>query len=164
MVSRPASVAILMVPMAGSFFLILIPTKVCLFISTAIIGVCSGAITSIAISMTADLFGPKNFGVNHNIVVANIPIGSFVFGYIAAILYDREGGGGGRGLCVGMHCYRTTIIIWGSICTFGTILSFALYIRTRKALFKKMRVKRFCGSDPNFELDSVWSHFGSKLG
>ncbi|ONK77083.1 uncharacterized protein A4U43_C02F2930 [Asparagus officinalis] len=137
MVSRPAFVATLMVPMAGSFFLLLVPTKAFLFFSTAIIGMCTGAITSIAVSMTADLFGLEKFSVNHNIVVANIPIGSFVFGYIAALIYDKEGGGGGRGLCVGMHCYSKTFVIWGSICTFGALLSFVLYVRTRKALSKR---------------------------
>ncbi|KAJ6803581.1 protein NUCLEAR FUSION DEFECTIVE 4-like [Iris pallida] len=136
MVSRPASVAILMVPMAGSFFLLLIPNTVSLFIGTAIIGACSGAITSVAVSMTSDLFGPQHFSVNHNIVVTNIPLGSLVFGYIAALIYDKEGGGG-DGLCVGVRCYRDTFIIWGSICTFGTVLSFVLYIRTKGILARK---------------------------
>ena len=128
-VSRPAIVAILMVPTATSFFLLLSPFKVCLFISTAIIGACTGAITSIAVSMTSDLFGPENFSVNHNLVIANIPVGSLLFGYIAAQIYDE--GGGQRGVCIGVGCYRTTFIIWGSVCSFGTFLSFILYLRTR---------------------------------
>ncbi|KAJ6822017.1 protein NUCLEAR FUSION DEFECTIVE 4-like [Iris pallida] len=134
MVSRPASVAILMVPMAGSFFLLLIPNTISLFVGTAIIGACSGAITSIAVSMTSDLFGPQHFSVNHNIVVANIPLGSLVFGYISAIIYDQEGGGAVEGSCVGVRCYRKTFLVWGSICTLGTVMSFILYIRTKKLL------------------------------
>lgn len=131
---RTALVAILMVPTSSSFFLLLSSSKVSLFISTAIIGMCTGAMTSIAVSLTSDLFGLENFSVNHNLIVANIPVGSLLFGYIAAQIYE---GGGRQGVCIGVQCYRTTFIIWGSICTFGTILSFILYIRTKSYLSKR---------------------------
>ncbi|KAJ0975520.1 hypothetical protein J5N97_017485 [Dioscorea zingiberensis] len=133
MISRPATVAVLMAPMAGSFFLLLNNSNACLFISTAIMAMSSGAITSIAVSMTSELFGPKNFGVNHNIVVANIPVGSFLFGYLAAWFYDAQGA---HGLCMGSKCYQKAFIAWGSICSVGTILSFVLYYRTRRSLMK----------------------------
>lgn len=131
MVSRPASMAGLMTPMAASFFLLLKPAKAILFFGTAIIGFCSGAMTSLAVSVTSELFGHENFGVNHNILIANIPLGSFLFGYIAAAIYDREGGGG-HGPCIGTQCYHNTFVIWGIFCFLGTILSFLLYFRTRK--------------------------------
>ncbi|XP_031401115.1 protein NUCLEAR FUSION DEFECTIVE 4-like [Punica granatum] len=126
---RPACVVALMAPMTGSFFLLLNPSNLCLYISTAVIGVCTGAITSISVSLTTELFGKKNFGVNHNVLVANIPIGSFVFGYLAAVLYRREGNGDGK--CIGMECYRNTFIIWGSLCFLGTNLALLLYARSR---------------------------------
>lgn len=129
--SRAGCVVALMAPTAGAFFLLVNPTKVCLYISTALIGVCTGAITSISVSLTADLFGTKNFGVNHNIVVANIPIGSFVFGYLAALVYSRGGGG----VCVGVLCYQTSFILWGSLCLFGTVLALILYIRTKNLYY-----------------------------
>ncbi|CAK7351975.1 unnamed protein product [Dovyalis caffra] len=128
--STPACVAALMAPMAGAFFLLLNTTNVSLYISTAVIGVCTGAITSISVSTTRELFGTKNFSVNHNVVVANIPIGSFIFGYSAAVLYRREGNGDGK--CMGMECYRTTFVVWGSLCLFGTFLALVLYARLRK--------------------------------
>ncbi|KAI6670868.1 hypothetical protein NL676_005753 [Syzygium grande] len=87
MVARPASIAGLMAPMVGAYFLLLSPAMVALYVSTAVIGVCTGTIVSIAVATTTELFGTKNFSVNHNITVANIPIGSFVFGYAAALLY-----------------------------------------------------------------------------
>lgn len=120
----------LMVPTAGAFFLLLNKTHLTLYISTAIIGVCTGAITSIAVSTTTELFGTKSFSVNHNLVVANIPVGSFVFGYLAAIVYHMQGHGHGK--CMGMECYRNTFIIWGSLCFFGTFLALILHARTRK--------------------------------
>ncbi|XP_054819869.1 protein NUCLEAR FUSION DEFECTIVE 4 [Prosopis cineraria] len=129
-ISRPASMAVLMAPTAGSFLLLLNRTELALYTSTAIIGVCTGAITSISVSTTTELFGTKNFSVNHNVVVTNIAIGSFVFGYLAALLYRKEQDGDGK--CMGMECYRRTFIIWGSLCFFGTFLALILHARTRK--------------------------------
>ncbi|PRQ24163.1 putative major facilitator superfamily domain-containing protein [Rosa chinensis] len=129
MISRPAFLVTLAAPIAGAFFLLLNPSNVSLIISSAIIGVCTGAITSIAVSITTELFGTKNFSVNHNVVVANISIGSFLFGYSSALVYRKEGNEDGS--CLGMACYRSTFIIWGSLCTLGTTLALVLYARTR---------------------------------
>jgi len=129
-ISRPASMMVLMAPTAGAFFLLLNKTHLALYVSTAIIGVCTGAITSIAVSTTTELFGTKNFSVNHNVVVANIPVGSLLFGYLAATVYHK--GVNENGKCMGMECYRNTFIIWGSLCFFGTFLACILHARTRK--------------------------------
>ncbi|KAI5408476.1 hypothetical protein KIW84_054353 [Lathyrus oleraceus] len=119
-----------MAPTAGAFFLLLNKTDIALYISTAVIGVSTGAITSTAISTTTELFGTNNFSVNHNVVVANIPIGSFLFGYSAALIYRNQGNGDGK--CMGVECFSNTFIIWGSFCCFGTFLALILYFRTRK--------------------------------
>ncbi|KAF5185588.1 Nuclear fusion defective [Thalictrum thalictroides] len=133
MVSRTGSIAILTTLMAGAFYLLLDKHNISLYISTAIIGVCTGAITSFAVSTTSELFGTKNFNVNHNILVVNIPIGSFCFGYLAAVLYQIEAlKHGGNTKCMGHDCYYNTFLIWGTICTVGTLLSYILYYRTRR--------------------------------
>ncbi|PKU65194.1 hypothetical protein MA16_Dca015905 [Dendrobium catenatum] len=140
-ISNTGAIAVLMVFMSVSFFLLLSSRNACLFVSTAIIGLGSGAISSIAVSVSSELFGQENFSVNHNIVISNIPIGSFLFGSIAALIYDKGGVEGGRGdrLCFGMECYSKTFIIWGCICSFGTILSFVLYSRTRNSFVSRRR-------------------------
>ncbi|BFG33782.1 hypothetical protein CerSpe_200560 [Prunus speciosa] len=130
-ISRPGLIVALVAPIGGAFFLLLNPASFSLFISTAVIGVCTGAITSIAVSITTELFGTKNFSVNHNVVVANISIGSFVFGYLSAIFYRKEGNQE-DGKCMGMACYRNTFVIWGSLCFLGTGLALVLFARTRK--------------------------------
>ncbi|KAK8581404.1 hypothetical protein V6N13_144430 [Hibiscus sabdariffa] len=131
-IPRPAFVVALMAPTGVAFFLLLVNDsgELWLYTSTAIIGVCTGAITSISVSLTTELFGTKNFGINHNVVVANIPIGSFLFGYLAAIVYRREGNAEGK--CFGMECYRQTFVLWGTLCFIGTFLALILYVRTRK--------------------------------
>lgn len=129
-VSRPAAMAALTAPMVGAYFLLLSPTTAALYMSTAVIGVCTGAITSISVATTTELFGTENFGVNHNVVVTNIPIGSFIFGYGAALLYRSRRGGDGK--CMGMECYSTTFVVWGCLCLLGTVLALVLHARTRK--------------------------------
>ncbi|KAG6466508.1 protein NUCLEAR FUSION DEFECTIVE 4-like [Zingiber officinale] len=131
MISRPASMAILMAPMAVAFFVLFNSSRLLLYMSTAIIGAFTGAITSIAVSATTELFGTKHFSINHNIVVANIPLGSFVFGYLAALLYQR-GVEEGSHSCRGTGCYGRTFVLWGAICSVGSLLCTILYMRTRK--------------------------------
>ncbi|KAL8141373.1 hypothetical protein V2J09_007394 [Rumex salicifolius] len=136
MVSCPASIVSMMVPLSGAFFLLLHGSTLALYVSTSVIGVCTGAIATLCVLLTTHLFGANNFGVNHNIVVANIPIGSFLFGGFAAFLYQKEAGGDDN-RCFGLSCYRNTFIIWGSLCSFGTLLALILHIRTRKFYFHK---------------------------
>ncbi|WVZ68346.1 hypothetical protein U9M48_017299 [Paspalum notatum var. saurae] len=128
-ISRTGSMACLMAPMSGAFFLLLNSSDFFLYLSTAVIGTCTGAITSVAVSATSELFGTKNFGVNHNVVVTNIPVGSLCFGYFAAYLYQRGARGSHR--CFGALCYQETFVVWGATCAVGTLLCAVLYARSR---------------------------------
>ncbi|CAI9770757.1 unnamed protein product [Fraxinus pennsylvanica] len=133
MISRPAAMACMIMPMCGAMFLLVNKQDIWLYISTAIIGICTGAITTISVSTTTQLFGTKNFGVNHNILVSNIPIGSFLFGDVAALLYNRAKLSG-EDNCIGQKCYQTTFIIWGLLCFLGAFLGFILHYRTKKVV------------------------------
>jgi hypothetical protein len=137
MISGPASLVVYMPLIAGAFFFLLLDTKMDLYVSTAIIGACTGAITSVAVTITKELFGTKGFATNYNLVIANIPAGSFAFGYVAALLYRKEGKGDGA--CMGMECYRTTFILWGSLSVVGTFLAIILFARTRQFYSKKLQ-------------------------
>ncbi|KAL9237530.1 hypothetical protein vseg_012066 [Gypsophila vaccaria] len=130
MISGPTSIVAAMVPMSAAFFLLRNGSDACLHISTAIIGFCTGTITTISVSTTTELFGVDNFGVNHNVVIANIPIGSFLFGGVAALVYRKQGDRDGK--CIGLQCYNLVFMSWGSLCLFGTILALLLHFRTRK--------------------------------
>ncbi|GLT71733.1 hypothetical protein SLA2020_437310 [Shorea laevis] len=137
MISGPASLVVYMPLIAGAFFLLLLDKNITLYISTAIIGACTGAITSVAVTITKELFGTKGFSTNYNVLIVNIPLGSLTYGYVAAILYGKKGNGDGA--CMGMECYRTTFIIWGSLCALGTLLAFILFARTRNFYSKKLQ-------------------------
>uniref|UniRef100_A0A8R7RA93 Nodulin-like domain-containing protein n=2 Tax=Triticum urartu TaxID=4572 RepID=A0A8R7RA93_TRIUA len=130
-ISRTGSMASLMAPMACAFFMLLNQGSVFLYASTAIIGTCTGAMTSVAVSATIELFGAKNFAVNHNVLVSNIPVGSLCFGYFSALLYQREASKRGAATCSGASCYQATFAIWGASCVVGTLLCVVLYVRSR---------------------------------
>lgn len=137
MVPGPATIAVAMLPMATAFFLLVINgSNLSLHICTAIIGYSTGAITAISVTTTTELFGPNNFGVNHNVVVANIPLGSFLFGGLAALLYRTQGHEHGR--CLGLQCYSMTFLIWGSLCSLGVVLALVLHFRTRKFYLQRL--------------------------
>lgn len=131
---------VMMAPMCGAFFLLLSRRDSSLYVGTAIIGISTGAIISVSVSTTAELFGTKNFGVNHNIVVCNIPIGSFLFGDFAAFLYNKARKQDSRkgNICMGINCYETTFILWGSLCVLGTLLAFILHLQTKKLCSRKI--------------------------
>ncbi|KAJ7010997.1 protein NUCLEAR FUSION DEFECTIVE 4-like [Populus alba x Populus x berolinensis] len=89
--ARTAWLTIALVPTPIAFFLLAASgNAVALHISTALVGLSSGFIFAAAVSITSELFGPNSVGVNHNILITNIPIGSLVYGFLAAIVYDSH--------------------------------------------------------------------------
>lgn len=107
-------------------------------VGTALVGLSSGFIFAAAVSITSELFGPNGVGVNHNILITNIPIGSLVYGFLAAMVYDSNATAGaglmGESLvCTGKECYFLTFVGWGCISLVGLGSSVILFLRTRHA-------------------------------
>ncbi|KAL9379557.1 hypothetical protein Peur_028039 [Populus x canadensis] len=134
-IANPALTVLLMIPMPIAVFLLLDSNR-CLYISTGILGTCSGALIAINSMTTSELFGSENLAAKQTIVLTNIPLGSLLFGYLAAINLQSEGAGD-HGVCIGLQCYHKTFIIWGSICFIGTILSLLLHLRTQNFYSQK---------------------------
>ncbi|OMO93709.1 Nodulin-like protein [Corchorus olitorius] len=96
-------------------------------VGTALIGLSSGFIFAAAVSITSELFGPNSVGVNHNILITNIPVGSLVYGLLAAIVYDANAGTGlkivkfadSSVVCMGRQCYFLTFVWWGCLSLLG---------------------------------------------
>lgn len=137
----------------GWLALALIPTPVAFFLltgsgsrwalqaGTALIGLSSGFIFAAAVSITSELFGPFSVGVNHNILITNIPVGSLVYGLLAALVYDANTRPSTKGIsmvtdsvvCMGRQCYFWTFMWWGFIAVVGLVSSVLLFLRTRHA-------------------------------
>lgn len=108
---------------------------------TALIGLSSGFIFAAAVSITSELFGPESVGVNHNILITNIPIGSLVYGFLAATVYDSNamsssGLMANSVVCMGRKCYFLTFVLWGCISLVGLTCSVMLFLRTRPAYLR----------------------------
>ncbi|OMO91359.1 Nodulin-like protein [Corchorus capsularis] len=110
-------------------------------VGTALIGLSSGFIFAAAVSVTSELFGPNSVGVNHNILITNIPVGSLVYGLLAAVVYDANAGTGlkivkfadSSVVCMGRQCYFLTFVWWGFLSLLGLVCSLLLFLRTKHA-------------------------------
>ncbi|XP_034568522.1 uncharacterized protein [Setaria viridis] len=141
--ARTGWLAAALVPMPMAFFLMRKQQDgSTLAVGTALIGLSSGFIFAAAVSVTSELFGPNSIGVNHNILITNIPLGSLLYGQIAALVYDANGQrmrvmDNHTGMidtmivCMGVKCYSTTFFVWGCITLLGLASSIVLFIRTK---------------------------------
>ncbi|GMN48577.1 hypothetical protein TIFTF001_017753 [Ficus carica] len=83
--------AVAIVPAPIAFFLLAASgSEAALCVGTALIGISSGFVFSAAVSITSELFGPNSAAVNHNILITNIPIGSLLYGLLAAVVYESN--------------------------------------------------------------------------
>lgn len=139
--ARTGWFAAALIPTPIAFILLAISgTKTALQLGTSLIGLSSGFVFSAAVSITSELFGPNSVGMNHNILITNIPLGSCLYGLLAALVYDsnatsrrdsiwlRE-----MSMCMGRKCYMQTFIWWSCISIVGLVSSVLLFLRTKQA-------------------------------
>nr|XP_043619456.1 protein NUCLEAR FUSION DEFECTIVE 4-like [Erigeron canadensis] len=139
--TRTGRLSLALVPMPIAFLMLVLSSNLTvLSVATGLIGICSGFLVSTAISITSELFGSESSGINHNIVITNIPLGSLLYGVTAALIYDRHIGSPkvidpekGSTVCIGQDCYDETFIVWGCISLIGLASSFLLFLRTKPA-------------------------------
>ncbi|XP_021808735.1 protein NUCLEAR FUSION DEFECTIVE 4-like [Prunus avium] len=139
--ARTGWLAIALLPTPIAFMLLASSGgSLALHAGTALIGLSSGFIFAAAVSITSELFGPNSVGVNHNILITNIPIGSLVYGLLAAIVYDSNASSGlsiltfsDSVVCMGRDCYFLTFVWWACISVLGLASSVLLFVRTRHA-------------------------------
>ncbi|KAI7993228.1 Protein NUCLEAR FUSION DEFECTIVE 4 [Camellia lanceoleosa] len=146
--ARTGWLAIGLVPTPIAFFLLAASgNTIALQTGTALIGLSSGFVFAAAVSVTSELFGPNNVGVNHNILITNIPVGSLIYGLLAALVYDSNARPSIGSMvsdsvvCMGRKCYFLTFVWWGCISVIGLASSVLLFLRTRPAYdrFEKNR-------------------------
>ncbi|XP_010526802.1 PREDICTED: protein NUCLEAR FUSION DEFECTIVE 4-like [Tarenaya hassleriana] len=113
-----------------------------LYIGSILVGICYGFRLTITVPVASELFGLKYYGMLYNILILNLPLGSFLFsGLLAGYLYDAEArkAGSGGNTCVGAHCYRLVFLIMAVACVVGFGLDMFLVTRT-KNLYLKSRI------------------------
>ncbi|XP_038887464.1 protein NUCLEAR FUSION DEFECTIVE 4-like isoform X2 [Benincasa hispida] len=139
---RPLWNAASQVLMALGYILLAIAMPGSLYIGSIIVGICYGVRLAITVPMASEVFGLKNYGMIYNVLILNLPLGSFLFsGLLAGILYDMEATRrkGGGNSCVGGHCYRLVFVVMACSCVIGFAMDLFLASRTKR-LYSKMRV------------------------
>ncbi|KAL8195700.1 hypothetical protein R6Q57_025453 [Mikania cordata] len=139
--ARTGWLALSLVPMPVAFLVLFFSgSKSSLSLASGLIGISSGFVFSAAVSITSELFGSKSMGINHNILITNIPLGSLLYGVLGGVIYDHHIKGskemafvGGSMVCMGRKCYNETFGLWGCASLLGFGSSFLLFLRTKMA-------------------------------
>lgn len=141
---RPIWNAASQVLMAIGYLLMAIAVPGSLYIGSIVVGICYGVRLAVTVPTASELFGLKCYGLIYNILILNLPLGSFLFsGLLAGFLYDAEATAtaGGGNTCIGAHCYRLVFIVMALACVVGFALDVWLAIRT-KNLYSRIYANR----------------------
>ncbi|KAJ9550126.1 hypothetical protein OSB04_014171 [Centaurea solstitialis] len=141
---RPLWNAASQILMAVGYILMAIAMPGSLYIGAIVVGICYGVRLAITVPTASELFGLKYYGLIYNILILNLPLGSFLFsGLLAGFLYDHEATttAAGGNTCIGAHCYRLVFIVMAFACVVGFGLDLWLAFRT-KALYNKIYTSR----------------------
>ncbi|KAI9123637.1 hypothetical protein K1719_004937 [Acacia pycnantha] len=141
---RPLWNAASQIVMGVGYILMAMALPGSLYIGSVVVGICYGVRLAITVPTASELFGLKYYGLIYNILILNLPLGSFLFsGLLAGILYDMEATAvaGGGNTCVGAHCYRLVFIVMAATCIVGFLLDILLSVRT-KNIYKKISASK----------------------
>lgn len=130
--------------MAVGYTLLAMALPGSLYIGSIVVGICYGVRLAVTVPTASELFGLKYYGLIYNILILNLPLGSFLFsGLLAGILYDSQAKPvpGGGTTCIGPHCYRLVFVVMAIACIIGFGLDVLLAIRT-KPLYSKIYASR----------------------
>lgn len=138
-IPRPLWNAASQVLMAVGYVVMALAIPGSLFIGSVVVGACYGVRLAVTVPTASELFGLKYYGLIYNILILNLPLGSFLFsGLLAGLLYDAEATPlpDGGNTCVGAHCYRLVFLIMAVACAVGFGLDVLLSLRTKRVYAK----------------------------
>ncbi|KAG8050422.1 hypothetical protein GUJ93_ZPchr0009g1234 [Zizania palustris] len=144
-IPRPSWNAASQILMAVGYVVMALGMPGSLFIGSVVVGFCYGVRVAVTVPTASELFGLKYYGLIYNILILNLPLGSFLFsGLLAGLLYDAQATRvpGGGNTCVGAHCYRLVFVIMSLACVFGFSLDVLLCFRTKRVYAKIHESKR----------------------
>ncbi|GFP89035.1 uncharacterized membrane protein ymr155w [Phtheirospermum japonicum] len=131
---RPIWNAASQIVMAVGYILMAMAMPGSLYVGSIVVGVCYGVRLAVTVPTASELFGLKYYGLIYNILILNLPLGSFLFsGLLAGFLYDAQATStaGGGNTCIGPHCYRLVFVVMAIACVVGFGLDILLSIRTK---------------------------------
>ncbi|KAL2477103.1 Major facilitator superfamily protein [Forsythia ovata] len=141
---RPIWNAASQILMAVGYALMAMAMPGSLYVGSIVVGICYGVRIAVSVPTASELFGLKYYGLIYNILILNLPLGSFLFsGLLAGFLYDSQATrtAGGGNTCLGAHCYRLVFVVMAIVCIIGFGLDVLLAIRT-KSIYSKIYASR----------------------
>lgn len=149
---RPLWNAASQILMAVGYVILAMALPGSLYIGSIVVGVCYGVRLAVTVPTASELFGLKYYGLIYNVLILNLPLGSFLFsGLLAGLLYDAQATStaGGGNTCVGPHCYRLVFVVMAIACVVGFGFDVLLAVRTKKVYAKIYASKKLrkVGSD-----------------
>ncbi|CAM0952690.1 unnamed protein product [Alopecurus aequalis] len=142
---RPVWNAAAQVLMCAGYVVMALGMPGSLFVGSVVVGICYGVRLAVTVPTASELFGLKYYGLIYNILILNLPLGSFLFsGLLAGLLYDAQATStpGGGNTCVGAHCYRGVFSVMAVACVVGFGLDVLLSIRTKRVYAKIHEAKK----------------------
>ncbi|PKU84111.1 protein NUCLEAR FUSION DEFECTIVE 4 [Dendrobium catenatum] len=136
---RPLWNAASQILMAVGYVVMALALPGSLYIGSVVVGICYGVRLAISVPTLSELFGLKYYGLLYNVLILNLPLGSFLFsGLLSGFLYDAQATKtpSGGNTCVGAHCYRLVFVIMTFACIVGFGLDVLLAMRTRNVYLK----------------------------
>lgn len=136
---RPLWNAASQILMALGYIVLALALPGSLYIGSIVVGICYGVRLAITVPTASELFGLKYYGLIYNILILNLPLGSFLFsGLLAGLLYDSQATrtADGGNTCIGAHCYRLVFFVMALACVLGFCLDILLVIRTKNVYSK----------------------------
>ncbi|KZV54948.1 putative transporter mch1 [Dorcoceras hygrometricum] len=122
-----------------------------LYVGSVVVGICYGVRLAVTVPTASELFGLKCYGLIYNILILNLPLGSFLFsGLLAGLLYDSQATktAGGGNTCVGAQCYRMIFVVMAIACLIGFGLDVLLSVRTNR-IYSRIYAARKSKKSPN---------------
>uniref|UniRef100_A0A0D3H9E7 Uncharacterized protein n=1 Tax=Oryza barthii TaxID=65489 RepID=A0A0D3H9E7_9ORYZ len=144
-IPRPLWNAASQILMAVGYVVMAVGMPGSLFVGSVVVGICYGVRLAVTVPTASELFGLKYYGLIYNILILNLPLGSFLFsGLLAGLLYDAQATKvpGGGNTCVGAHCYRLVFVVMAIACIVGFGLDVLLCFRTKRVYAKIHESKR----------------------
>ncbi|CAD6218342.1 unnamed protein product [Miscanthus lutarioriparius] len=90
-IPRPLWNAASQVLMAIGYIVMALAMPGSLFIGSVVVGICYGVRLAVTVPTASELFGLKYYGLIYNILILNLPLGSFLFsGLLAGLSTTRK--------------------------------------------------------------------------
>ncbi|KAF2567521.1 hypothetical protein F2Q68_00024496 [Brassica cretica] len=128
---RPAFITISLVIMALGHIVMASGFLGSLYIGSLLVGLAYGSQWALMPTITSEIFRILHMGTIFYTIGIASPVGSYIFSVkVIGYFYDKVASEDHS--CYGSHCFRTSFVIMAVMSVLGSLISFALFLRTKK--------------------------------